>query len=429
MPESEEPKRTQKKKPPSTADILKKIRQKKGQAASKTGKPKSTSKKSSASKPKVAQPKTAKPKKPVPTKQKPKPERVEEPDEKPVSGLDLEDLPSFLDEPSTQETKPETQTESEIPPRKPHKRFVSSKVIPKSGYRRMKDIIFKRWFLQLVVLFWLTCIVGYAITVVLTQFGYRESILENVDKGWIALEEGNENEARRIFQETLTFYKTYRVGFSKYLWFNDGQTEIAVLNMAQGWRNLGEMEKGIECFQQVCLHDPFTTNTWMDETMRNQILTFIDRLQWGEDELQQLYRYLLAKNPKEWDVGEIYLPLMTEWVAMQIYPTGQRFAKAYDVVYGTPMPINESRNSFTVKNASNYKQDQTGDELTILYPTRISSEEKERLQWYVNQDIQCVFFCQELEGAYLLDGIEGIQMNDIFFMEDFNTIVQTFSYQ
>jgi hypothetical protein len=293
----------------------------------------------------------------------------------------------------------------------------------------MKDLIFKRWFLQLVGLFWMTCIVGYAILIVLSEFGDREYILENVDKAWIAMDEGKEAEARRIFQETMSFYKTYRIGYSKHLWYSDAQTEIAVLNMAQGWRNLGEFENGIECIKQVCLHDPFTTNSWMDEKIRNQIITFVDRLQWDDEELLKMYWFLMDKNPKDWEVGEIYLPLMTEWVAMQLYPTGEQFAKAYDVVYGTPQQLNESGNSFSVQEAIYYKQDQTNEELNIILPTRMTVESIERLKWYINQNVKCVFFCNETEGAYVLDGIEGIHMNDSYFMEEFNNLVQTYTYQ
>lgn len=439
MPESEEPKKTTKKKPPSTADILKKIRQKKGLSSTPPVQPKRTPKKSPGSKPKTVQTKSTTPKQTKPVIKKAssasKPllkssKKTEPPQiETPVSDVEHNDKPAFLDDVDSPETINIEKSESGIPPRKKHKKFISAKVIPQSSYQRMKDLIFKRWFLQLIALFWMTCIVGYAIVLVLTQFSYRETILENVDRGWIALEEGNNTEAQRIFQETLAFYKTYRIGFSKHLWFNDGQTEVAVLNMAQGWRNLGDMEKGIESLKQVCLHDPFTTNTWMDGMMRNQIITFIDRQQWDDDELVKMYWYLMERDPKDWDVGEIYLPLMTEWVAMQLYPIGERFAKAYDVVYGMPIQMNESGNSFTINAETYYKQDQGDETLTIILPIRITQDSKTRFTWYLKQGVKCVFFCKEIDGSYVLDGIEGIHMNDTYFMEEFNDTVQTYSYQ
>lgn len=435
MPEQDEKNRNAKKKPPSTADILKQIRQKKNLPSSaSTDEPKTIPKAKPVTKPKTAeptltQPKLTKPKAAIAKKQTtPVETTVSKKAAEPIADLDKEIKPSFLDDAIEPETILPKIAQGGIPPRKPHKRFVSAKVISKSAYQRMKDLIFKRSFLNVIFLFWMTCIVGYAIVWVIIQYGNRDFILKNVDKGWIALDENKQDEAKKIFGATLAFYENYRTGITKYLWFNDGQTEIAALQMALGYRNMGEMEKGIQCFKQVCLHDPFTTNIWMDDKMRENIVQFIDPDQWSKEELLRMYWHLMQGNPADWDLGAVYLPLMTEWVAMNMVPVQERFVNAFDVVYGLPLKRNEG-NSITVNAETFYKQEMKPGGFNIFIPSGIPEEAVQRLDWYIQQGNPCVMFCKQLEGNYILDGIEGIYLNDTLFIDTFNDTVKAFSYE
>lgn len=268
----------------------------------------------------------------------------------------------------------------------------------------------------------------FCIWYVIDEFEKRGAILHGIDLGLTALAEGDEDKARQIFLQAFNKYKSYHVGMTKNLWFNDGQIEMAVMRMAQGWRDLGNYEYGIRCFKQVCIHDPFLTNPWMKETFRQQMLEFIDPVYWEEGKHKEIYAYLLQDAPPEWEVGEVYLPLMTEWVGMILYPVAERFAQADDVIYGLPLQRSGSR-SFTVNAKTFYKTTMNTGEVDIALPGNWNQHMDNRLDWYLKFGTNCIFFCRIENENYILDGIQGINLSYPYFVDEFDAVVTAYDYE
>ena len=64
----------------------------------------------------------------------------------------------------------------------------------------------------------------------------------------------------------------------------------------------------------------------------------------------------------------------------------------------------------------------------MTIPVELNDDEEKRINWYMQLESKCMFFCRVRDGVYILDGIQGININETIFMEIFNEVVSVQNY-
>ena len=420
------------KKPPSTAELLEKLKQKRlGQ-------------KSAAKKPPASPPSPAKP--PVHPVKKAKPAPSGKPTEKPTppkrgapapkiptskKPVPVREIPSAgesNDIPAEESPKPVSRVkrirQALTSRRTEAAAGVSEVTIPKLYYSQIKRFVLKRRMTQVFVLVFMAIACFGAIRWVAVEFGERTKILRAVSDGMQQLENSHLPEAGDQFRRALDLYLIYQASWFNHLRFRDGLVETTLIRAAQGWRSIGDYKEGFEVFQQICLNKPHGKSSWLDNTLQESLTEFVGGEHWDENEYKEMYSWLLQQDPASWGNGSILQIRATEWVSLRAIPVTKRFEEAGIVILGVPSPEEGGeKDLFRYDAQFFYKEDQFPGEVHIVIGPALGEAERKRLDWYVQKKYKCLLFCRLDGERYMLNRMDGIMLSENPFVEEFNRVV------
>ncbi len=290
-------------------------------------------------------------------------------------------------------------------------------------YRRAKSKLRKKhyqgiFFLLIIFIFSLAILYFYT-----WDRKQRGTILDSAAAGLAALEEDQSEKAVYQFEQALSTYSQYHT-FKPEWWFaSDANVFPLMLRVAQGWRSLGEIEKALETFRQVAIHNTEGPDNWVGRLMVKELVDFIAPEHWFEEEQKKIYRLMLETDPTSWGTNERLLVHTTEWVGLNLFPMPTRIQKAGWIAYGLPLSgYQPDHNQFELDATMYYKVDMNPKILKIRTES-LSEPEKNRLQWYVQANTECLLFGFIRQNQPSLDGIEGIVMTNKS-IEAFNQAIQ-----
>lgn len=305
------------------------------------------------------------------------------------------------------------------------KREPSSRTISQVFYRKIKErSIRKKWF-QIVVLL----LVGLAAFEVIMW--YVKNRIETSDllklstQAFIALENDRLDDANLYLSEILTQYKTFHIDHPDWWFQQDVNIFTTMLRVAQCWRSLDDIQKGIETYQAVCLHNSEGPNSWIGKQLDEEMADFVTNERWTDAERQEIYSLLLQTDPATWGLCGSSLVKATEQAGLKLVPMKERIENADIIVYGTPMvPESLESNSMTVDGKLFYLTEHNPGEVEIDFPATLKDYERQRLQWYTTAQRECLIFCKTQESRMILTGIEGIVLSEKYSLEWFNALIE-----
>ncbi len=247
-------------------------------------------------------------------------------------------------------------------------------------------------------------------------------IIQWVFLGENALESGRKEEAAEYYQKALDRYISYHMDRPEFWWQRDAQVFTAMFQTARGWRRLGDFRRGLQTFQQIALHNSRGIDSWVGRQMQEEIGTFLDRENWTDEELREIYQGLMEAPPSTWGSCSRALIMAAERLSLYFTPMQQRLETADMVIYGTPSGGKSGEGGEIVVDAiSIYYVDRPVGTMTIQIAPEMPESTRERLDWYIQERPRCLFFVKNPDRP-VLQNLEGIILSEPYSVEEFNRL-------
>lgn len=350
--------------------------------------------------------------------QKPAPSKIES-KEKPASPAQEEkSKPALLSakEPETIEPK-----STSAAPQKIKRREVSTDVLPRYKYQKIRErLLHRQWIQFLILMIIAACLTG--VTVIYVQKSVAKSrILKTATLALIALEGNRLEEAHELLKASLLLFRSYNPDPNDYQWNSDHVIYSTMLQVGAGFRSLGDYKSALETHFQVGKRNIHHFTVPLHQEILDRLHEDLDPLRWDEAARKEIYSHLVAMNPADWNRGAIYQVIATEIAGLNVKPMSQRYTEADIIAFG-PLAgmFSRSDKNLRVQGIRYYRADREPGPIEFKLPDDLSPEARQRIYWYSTSGRECLVMGKNSDLGPVLLGLEGIVLCDLHTVESFN---------